>query len=324
MEIQQQKSLVISHTNCADGLGASYIASITLPVFPDFYFANPSKPDDMIQFIKDTYGKYENLYCFDLSFGGKYLEMILQYYPNVEVYDHHMSGFTDIMNYYNQQPPQNYRFDNNLSGVSLAWRWRQNIKGTNEPMPLMLAYIEDGDLWKFVLKNSKEITNGIYSQIKMNDICFPSIEETLNMFNIWHQQVNDPNFIENCLKLGTFLIEQKNKEISRIISSSSVIKIGEHMVYFANNTSPSITSELGNQMVRVKDSNDNYVCDYSLTWSYDSKMNEYKISLRSRSENDKGVNVGQIAKLLSPNGGGHYSAGGFTTPNIWETIGVNK
>jgi nanoRNase/pAp phosphatase (c-di-AMP/oligoRNAs hydrolase) len=124
--------------------------------------------------------------------------------------------------------------------------------------------------------------------------------------------------------LGQFLIEQKNKEITRIINSSRIIQVGSYRVYFANNTSSSITSDLGNQMVKVKDSDGNYVCDYSLTWAYDSKNNEYRVSMRSRNENDQGVNVGQIAKTLSPNGGGHYSAGGFSTPNLWNTLGLTS
>lgn len=318
---RQHKDLVIVHGKCFDGVSAGYVASTTLDPFPDFYYGNPSKPDEMITFIETT-PKYRNLYFFDLAFRGQDLEKILSLYPNAEIYDHHLSGYNDISKHYQDKLPENYHFDNNISGVNLAWQWKQKRNNTTESLPTLLAYIQDGDLWKFELENSKQVTTGLYSQVHLNRESFQSEEDNQKLFETWHSQVNDPQFIENCKSLGEILIREKDREIRSLIYRAKVIKIGEHRVYFVNNTSSKLTSDLGNQLVLIKDQDDNYKCDYSMMWAYDTNSNEYRVSLRSRREEDQGVNVGEVAKSLSQTGGGHYSAAGFATPDLWKTLGL--
>jgi oligoribonuclease NrnB/cAMP/cGMP phosphodiesterase (DHH superfamily) len=46
-----------------------------------------------------------------------------------------------------------YRYEPNMSGVGVAWRW---FFGANKPMPLPLQMIQDRDLWKFELTLTRE------------------------------------------------------------------------------------------------------------------------------------------------------------------------
>lgn len=76
-------------------------------------------------------------------------------------------------------------------------------------------------------------------------------------------------------------------------------------------------SELSSHLLFLKDkSNSNHLCDCAFVWSKNEKIGEYKVSLRSR-HNDDGSVSADVNDLASKfGGGGHKTASGFTCPDL--------
>jgi len=122
--------------------------------------------------------------------------------------------------------------------------------------------------------------------------------------------------------LGEIFINENNREIRGLTYRANVVIVNGLRVYMINNSSSKLTSDLGHKLSEIKDENGEYLCDYAMIWSYDAKQHEYRISLRSRRADNQGVDVGQVAKSFDKNGGGHYSAAGFSSKNLGLTLGV--
>jgi hypothetical protein len=319
-----QKVLAIVHGACYDGVGAGYCIYKKLNQSHDLdmFFASPSNQDQMLSYLQDYLQKYPSalIRFFDLGLRGVILEHINNLECDYLAFDHHIGSYKDINSHYQsigKDVPSQYTFDNNKSGVRLAWEHLF----PEEEMPLSLAYLEDYDLWKFSLPDAHNVIAGLHSMLPLNTVNELTQPELL--YAEWDTFLNDPNFINKAKEIGSYLLKDQEKQMTSLKSKADVVMVNGLRVYMVNTSNSDIVSNMGHMLVKMKDENDQYLSDYSMMWYYDAKTKMYSVSLRSRNPDDQGVDVSQIAKGFSPNGGGHYSASGFKTKDLLKLLGLN-
>jgi len=319
----QQKVLTIVHGNCSDGVGAGYCAYLKFNSTHDLdmLFVSPSNQDQMVTYLRDYMVTHPTALVrfFDLGLRGSILEEVDSLGIDYLAFDHHIGSNRDIKNHYDglgKDIPSQYTFDNDRSGVRLAW----DYFFPGEECPMALAYLEDGDLWRFALPDSKTILPGLYSMLPLNTST--ELSDASEVYSHWDNCLSDPDLIKKAFDIGTHLMQDQEKRMNSLKGKCSVININGFRAYICNTSSFDLISKMGNNLVNMKDENGEYLADYSLLWHYDARNKQYGVSLRSRRAEDQGVDVSMIAKGFDPNGGGHYSASGFKTKNLWQILGL--
>jgi oligoribonuclease NrnB/cAMP/cGMP phosphodiesterase (DHH superfamily) len=158
-------------------------------------------------------------------------------------------------------------------------------------MPPLMDYIEDRDLWKFALPNTKEIMMSVFSY----DLSFESID---SLMNFTRTEINKRLVLE-----GQTLMRKYEIDLSKIMRSATrEMPIGGYSIPCCNCNSL-FASEAGNRLSVDR--------PFAATY-YDTEKKRI-FSLRS---NDKGLDVSEIAK--SYGGGGHRNASGFVVDRNHE------
>jgi len=302
--------IILTHKDCIDGFAAAWVIyyyyylqeSKNMKYSLKYIFVDPSNPEDAIYEFKeyaDKFGCYK-AYSFDIGFNHIYFQKIYNIFSKIVILDHHISSYNDIKENINPLP-KNYIFDNNKSGATLAWEYFY----PDQECPKLLQYIEDRDLWKFNLPNSKIITEGIYSFLLIGN------------FNLWTEFIeNEEKYLKKCEKLGRVLIDIKEKRNAILVDQGKIIKINKLNVFIINTTEN--ISDLGSYICNLVNDNGGYMVDYALIWRYSMLEEKFYVSLRSRSESD--IDVSKLAKDFSNNGGGHKHAAGFSCSNIFDIL----
>ncbi len=258
--------LVIYHRNCADGFGAAYSAWKLLGDKAEYYAAlhNEDPPDV----------KNKRVAILDFSYKNKVLKQMIRDADELIVIDHHKSAMIDL------QDIPNMIFDMDHSGARLAWDFFHPDK---EP-PKFINYIEDRDLWKWQLPQSREFS-AAFDMVPFN------FEE--------YQKLEDESVFEATVVHGTYILSYSKTVVEKICNMASPRKLRGLDVLVVN--SSHLISDVGSKLARN--------CDFAMIWYYDHKRKKAKVSLRSRAEH---IDVSEIAKFYG--GGGHKRAAGFVLP----------
>lgn len=254
-------SHVLYHANCADGFGAAYAAWTVLGDGAEYLpvrhgDAPPELPDEARVAILDF--SYDRQTLLDLQ--ARVQDFL--------VLDHHKSARDDLRDL------SWARFDMDKSGARLAWEfWRPG-----EPLPELLAYIEDRDLWRWALPESREISLALQ--------CYPQD------FGQWSGLSVDDLRAE-----GRAILNFQNQQITRAVSRARFQPVGEHSVPTVN--SCLFQSEIGDELCRLHPE-----APFSAVY-YINQHGKQAWSLRSIGEFD----VAEVARGFG--GGGHRNAAGF-------------
>jgi oligoribonuclease NrnB/cAMP/cGMP phosphodiesterase (DHH superfamily) len=264
-----KKIVVLYHSSCTDGFGGAYVA------WKKFGNRAAYLP---VEYQKDPPAGLTNkeVYIIDFSYKAQVLEKMKLKNKKVVVLDHHKSASDDI------KFATEYVFDNNHSGAVVAWRYFYG----EEKVPKILSFIEDNDLWKFKLKNSKEV--------------FIALDTLPFDFKIWDKVIvnfeKNGDFRKKIIEKGKNIIFYKNLLIDRLISRASLILFEGYKILAIN--SPVFVSEFGNKLSSLNNP------PFSLVWSVSGER--VNVSLRSIGSFD----VSKIA--LKYGGGGHKNSAGFS------------
>ncbi|CAG8479137.1 5930_t:CDS:2 [Diversispora eburnea] len=275
---------ILPHINSeTDGFGSAYAAWTRLgnkaTYYPAVHYSPP--PTD----IKD-----KNVALFDFSYARNVLTEIEKQAKSVIVVDHHKTARDNLLG--DDSSPnenkKNYFFDMDKSGARLAWEFFW----PNKEVPLFIRYIEDKDLFRFDLPNSKEFSIS-WSIIPME-------------FEIYDKYAKDEKLVKKAIESGSHIIEYTNHRMAHLQKNDSfkrkmTVQSKTYTVYALN--SIVWQSELGNILVNKDDA------DLGMIFSYEGNKKRFRISLRSL---DEKADVSQIAKAFG--GGGHRNAAGFS----WE------
>ena len=251
--------VVLYHAECLDGFGAAWAIWKRFPSarFVPVKHGFPPPPD--------LAGRH--VVIVDFSYARATLEAIASEAASLLVLDHHITAqqaLTDL---------PFARFEEKKCGAVMAWEWAHAT-----PVPWLLEYVQDKDLWHWDLPASREINAALAS--------YPFD------FPLWE------GFRQETLEAEGRAILRYENELAGKIAAEAVL------VSFHGETVPAVhsavlTSELGERLSRSH--------PFCIIWHERDGRRYY--SLRSRAD---GVDVAAIATAYG--GGGHTHAAGFSVP----------
>ena len=253
----QSPTVVLYHAECADGFGAAWAIWRRFPEarFSPVKHGNPP-PSDL---------KNQRVVIADFSYSREILESMAKQTKALLVLDHHITAEKALAGL-----PYVY-FDLKKSGAVLAWEWAHD-----HPVPWLLDYIQDKDLWTWTLPSSREINAAIAS--------YPY------EFSLWS------SFKQKELEReGRAILRYEHELVSKLAGQAVLVE-------FQGGTVPSVQSAILTSQIGERLSGE---APFSIIW-HDRDGRRY-YSMRSPED---GTDVGTIASSFG--GGGHTHAAGFS------------
>lgn len=260
---------VIYHADCPDGFGAAWAAWTVLGDTAEYI---PAKYGDALPQL--PLGAH--VVIVDFSYPREQLLQLRSMVKRAEVHDHHktaqeaLAGLPDVV------------FDMAHSGAYLAWKRFQPDK----PVPPIIQYVEDRDLWRWKLQNSREISAAMLS--------YPF---GFRQWEALHNSLMERYGTEQLVNAGTAILRAKTQVVDFLASAAWMRKILDWNVPVVN-TQVHI-SEVCERLLELHPKA-HFVACY-----YDESKNVRKWSARAL----PGFDVSEVAKKLG--GGGHARAAGW-------------
>ncbi len=152
---------ILYHANCNDGAGAAFAAWLKL---------GDMENDQPIDYIPVQYGNQppeieggQRIYLLDFSYPRETIIELAKKAAHITIIDHHKTAQADLSTPFPREHdgdtlcPIDTTFNMEKSGAMLAWEHFH--PGTKAPK--LIEYIQDRDLWKFNLEDTKEFTKGL-------------------------------------------------------------------------------------------------------------------------------------------------------------------
>jgi len=257
-------SMCIYHSNCADGFGAAWVVRKALGEI-EFHPGKYQEPPP------DVVGK--DVVMVDFSYKRPALLDMAAKANSILILDHHQTAAEDLVDL-----PGNVtaKFDMSRSGAMLTW---DHFFPGEVPPPLLL-HIEDRDLWRFALQNTRQIQANVFS--------FPYD------FQVWDTLMAAA---PAALAADGEAIERKHfKDIRELLGvTTREMLIGGHRVPIAN-LPYTLVSDAAHELAKGR----------PFAGCYWDTPDGRVFGLRST---DEGVDVSAVAKQYG--GGGHRNASGF-------------
>ena len=136
---EHKEIAILYHGGCPDGFGGAYAAWKKFGDAADYIPLKHGKPAP-----ENLDGK--DLYFIDFCYPQLIMDQLAKLAKSITVLDHH-EGVRDVATKFPGV------FDINHSGATIAWNYFHPDTST----PMLLKYVEDGDLYRFDLPNSREI-----------------------------------------------------------------------------------------------------------------------------------------------------------------------
>jgi len=362
-------TVVMYHHGCADGFCSAAVAHMYYQGvsgnFPEdyqvVYFAVNAGEENVYKAIGQLIEMFEDrdsveVLSFDLSMNYKCVATLIKNFTNVKIYDHHKCTQEQALDI--DEPPEwetqadfemmkelmkeKLVFKNDHSGAYLAFEHYYPLEIAAGRVPALVQYVEDRDIWKWALPDSKLVNAGLYEMLAMKYISkagddtgdnetpkFSVIGEKMPQFEPWVEMLKNSSWIERAKMTGAIVEKTKMRFVRQQSHLGELKVINGRNVFVVNATG--LFSELGEycyQYMVARDESSNaegthdekvYAYDYILMWRYDMSAGKVNVSLRSRSiKKDEsgeiivtdGDNVNHIANQF-PGGGGHDHAAGF-------------
>jgi oligoribonuclease NrnB/cAMP/cGMP phosphodiesterase (DHH superfamily) len=252
-------TLILYHAECADGFGAAWAIWKRYPTAQFQPVKHGEPPPSSL--------RGQRIVIVDFSYARPTLDVMAKEAEALIVLDHHITAERTLADL-----PYAY-FDQSKSGAVLAWEWAHD-----EPVPWLLRYIQDKDLWHWALPHSREISAALASH--------PFD------FNLWSRF--DQQELE---REGRAILRYENELVTKLASHAVMVRFQGAVVPAVQ--SPVLTSQIGERLSAEH--------PFCIIW-HDRNGRRY-YSMRSRED---GTDVGSIAASFG--GGGHTHAAGFSVP----------
>jgi len=219
--------------------------------------------------------KDKSVIIADFSYNRETLLKMKEDAYTLEVIDHHITAKDNL------DGLDFCHFDMNNSGAVLLWTYL--LDGYD--IPPLLKYIEDRDLWKWELPNSKEVSAALQLISDTDyDECMKHLYDVTSL-------------IDN----GSIVLKYQQQTIDKIVSRRQTLPL----VDIAGTTMPmlnttTLISEIGNALCKY----------YSCACMYFDVLENGKAKRVFSLRGDGSIDVEKIAKAYG--GGGHHDAAGFS------------
>ena len=144
--MNEKNIAVLYHGGCPDGFGGAYAAWKKFGDAADYIPVKYSHP-----IPEKLEGK--ELHFIDFCYPQEIMDDIAKTAKSIIVLDHH-EGASEVATKFPGV------FDSSHSGAVIAWKYFH----PNIPVPILLTYVEDGDLYLFKLPDSRAIIAYAYAQ----------------------------------------------------------------------------------------------------------------------------------------------------------------
>ena len=266
--------VVIYHAQCADGFGAA--------------FAAWKKFGDRAEYLEAGYGDElpvglagKEVYVLDFMFEEPgQMEELQKITKRLVVLDHHISSKA-----LTESVPEHV-FDNNRAGATIAWSYFH----PDTPMPHLMRYLEDGDLYHFALPE----THDFFTYLIATPYDFAVWDE---LFNTLEDDTKRPELLAKAHTYDEFY----ETLCGIAVEAAKPVEFEGYTCLFANSL-PSITmrSHIGNILCTKMP---------PIALVVSAHPDGFGVSIRS----DESVDVSKIAAKFG--GGGHAGSAGFFIPN---------
>lgn len=258
------KTICIYHGDCPDGFGAAWVVRKAMgeenvEFVPGFHHIPPP----------DCTGR--EVILVDFCYKRPVLEKLISDAAKVLVLDHHISAMKEMAGFGSVNAV--IRFDITQSGAALTW---QHFF-PEEPLPRLLAHVQDLDMWRFAIPGTREVMAGVMS--------YPYDFARWDGFDV------------DALRADGDVLNRKAKlEVVEVVKATKrVLLIGGHWVP-AVNTPRSMADDAAAMLAE----------DAPFAAAYYDTAAGRRFSLRS---SPNGLDVSEIATVYG--GGGHARASGF-------------
>lgn len=269
------KPLCIYHANCLDGFTAAWV--VRRYFGPDGVDFHPGVYQDP---PPNCLGR--DVIFVDFSYKRPEMLKIIDQAATVTILDHHKSAAEDLSDLIDGDRVCGC-FDMDRSGAVLAWDWFLGERSR----PALLAHIQDRDLWRFHLPQTREINAALFSY---------SYD-----FDTWDKLMQTS--LDSLAEAGAAIERKHHKDVAELVGvTRRRMRIGGYDVPVAN--LPYVfVSDAAHLMAKGE----------PFAACYWDTPDGRVFGLRSTEE---GIDVSEIAKLYG--GGGHKRAAGFRVALGWE------
>lgn len=284
---------IIYHGPCPDGTGGLWSACHYKPIQSRYACKAGTNPS----------GDYTgmNVIFVDICPKIDYLLDLVKKANWVVILDHHKSSEQMIQNYQSVLltiPNLYIEFDMNRSGCQMSWDYFFD----SQPRPFFIDYMGDRDLWTWKLPLSREINTALWEL---------GYIDSYNLDKLTGLLENSEEKLKYLQSVGSVLESINKKEVDVGCSNAIEAKINwqekTYRIWLGGNVNPAIRSDFGNVLCS-KPFKDGTLPDFSASWQYDPKSDEWWISLRGVPTRSPDLSV----LTSSYGGGGHPMASGFT------------
>jgi oligoribonuclease NrnB/cAMP/cGMP phosphodiesterase (DHH superfamily) len=273
------KTYVLFHAGCFDGFCSAWVARTVLKGDVEYIPVNYGQPVPVLE-------THCRLYILDFCYSQAQL---LAWWNSTTVdemviLDHHktaqqaLTGFDKVCEGLDLACPL-IKFDMNKSGGRLAWEHFR----PGAPIPGLVAYTEDRDLWLWKQPESREV-----------NACLRSHKMDFDLWDSFGFLSTEDLWLKFRLE-GSAILRREAQIVGDHVKFAREVTIAGHHVLMVNATV--CVSEIGAELASGRPFGATYL----------DRQDGFRIySLRSR---DGGIDVSQVAKSFG--GGGHRNAAGF-------------
>lgn len=271
--MSDKQTLVIYHAKCLDGFAAAYIA---WKVYGDSADYLPMAYGDAVPDVTD-----KDVFILDFSFLPEQMNRIEEHAKSVTLLDHHQ-GAADKMQGYTCRCGNLFKFDMSKSGARLSWE----AFFPEQPVPDLVKYVEDRDLWKWEFPETQSYLAGLGCLEK-------DFEDWDRVFGMNQERT------EKFLQMGEGAALRYMRLCESVLVDAMPVTLNGEQGLMVN-ASPEMASEVAGMLAEKSGT-------YGMSWHL-LNPTTIKVSLRSR----KGFSAQALAEHFG--GSGHPSAAGFTLP----------
>jgi len=290
-----QPDMMIYHSPCDDGFGAAYAAW--------------KRWGDAVEYVPGTYGKPapdvagKHVLMGDFSFKKPVLDTMGAQAGSIVILDHHKTAQEDLASYAhlfaygpddanedflvtveNGDMPIVTRFDMDKSGARMTWEFCH----PGVPVPMLIQLIEDRDLWRFALPETRAFT--LWLRSHPYD------------FAVWDEiatRLAYPDEYERIMLQASAVETFYNQKVAEMVREARPLWLGPFNIPMVN-CSWAFASDVRHALL------DKFPTAPFAACYYDRGDGRRSYSLRS---SDDRLDVSLIARGFG--GGGHRNAAGF-------------
>jgi uncharacterized protein len=268
-------AVVFYHAGCDDGFGAAWAA---WKRFGEAALYQPMQYGDPVPTWAQVLPLTVPFYVVDFSFPRPILQEWRTQGRSFTVLDHHKTAMDDLVGL------EGCVFDMTQSGAVLTWKHFH----LDEPVPTLLEYVQDRDLWAKQLPQTDEHSAGLRSHPRD--------------FHVWDALAGEgwPSLIED----GKAILRYQRQQVQDMCERMVWLTIGGCRVPAVNATV--LFSEVAHQLVT-----DYAACAEFAAYYFDRPDGKRQWGLRA----NRTFDVSEVAKRYG--GGGHRGAAGFVTERAW-------